>query len=103
MGRDFRLQQLTGPGGALNMVGVGVRGDQHLARRQIEIHLPDQLDDFFHGVEIADVDQQKLAAAVDEIHVYSQPSPGLVVHFDDMGKEIFPLQHDSDPRRDAKR
>ena len=43
--------------------------------------------------EVADVDEQELAAAVDEVDVDAQAAAGLVVHLDDVGKEILPRQH----------
>ena len=90
MGGDLGLEQFPGPGQALDVVGVGMRGDHHLAGGQVEVHLADQLDDFVDGFEIADVDQDELAAAVDEIDVDAQPPAGLVVHLDDVREEIFP-------------
>ena len=45
-------------------------------------------------VEVADVDEQEFAAAVDEIDIDSQASAGLVVHLDHVREEIFPRQHD---------
>ena len=99
MGGDLRLEQFSGAGDALNVIGVGVRGDQHLAGGQVEIHLANQLDDLVDGVEIADVDQQEFAAAIDEIDIDAQPAAGLVVHLDDVRKEILPWQHEGDPER----
>ncbi len=75
------------------MVGISVRGDHHLASGQIEIHLPNQLDDLFNRVQVADVNEQKLAAAVDQVDVDPEPPAGLVVHFDDVREQVFPFQH----------
>ena len=97
MGGHLGLEQFLGAGEALDVVGVGVRGDDHLAGGQVEIHLPDQLDDLVDRVEVADVDEQELAAAVDEIDVDAQAPAGLVVHLDDVGEEILPRQHDRRP------
>ena len=85
MGGHLGLEHFLGAGQSLDMIGVGVRGDDHLAGGQIEIHLPDQFDDFLDRIEIADVDEQELAAAVDEINVDAQAPAGLVVHLDDVG------------------
>src|SRR5262249_26434016 len=75
--------------------------DQHLAARQVEVHLPDQLDDLADGVLEADVDEQPFAAAVDQEDVDAEPPPGLVVHLDDVGEQVFPLAHGRalEPRR----
>ena len=74
---DFRLHQLLGAGNSLNMIGVSVGGDQHLASGQIEVHLANQIDNLVDGVKIADVDQEKLAAAVDQVDVDPEPPTGL--------------------------
>ena len=84
VGGDLGLEQFLGAGDALDVVGVGVRGDDHLAGGQVEVHLADQLDDLVDGVEIADVDEQEFAAAVDEVDVDAQAAAGLVVHLDDV-------------------
>ncbi len=68
-------------------------GDDHLAGGQVEVHLADQLDDLPDGILVADVDEQELGAAINEIDVDTQPSAGLVVHLDDVGKQILPRQH----------
>ena len=94
MGGDLRLEQLLGPGHALDVIGVGVRGDDHLAVGQVEIHPANQIDDLVGRFQIADVDQQELAAAVDEIDVDAQPPAGLVVHLDDVREQVLPGQHD---------
>src|SRR5207244_2579495 len=93
-GGDFGLQQFLGAGNALDVVGIGVSGNQHLARGEVVIHLPDQIHNLGDRVQIADVNQQKLAAAVDEIDVDPEPTPGLIIQLDDMRKEVLPLQHD---------
>src|SRR5262249_59416810 len=79
---------------ALNVVGVGVRGDDHLAGGQVEVHGADEVDDLREGVEPADVDEQELGAAVDEIDVDPQAPAGLVVQLDHVRKEVLPLAHD---------
>ena len=94
MGGDLGLEQLAGVGRSLDVVGVGVRGDEHLAGGQVEIHLPDQLDDLVDACRDSRCrSSSELAAAVDEIDVDAQAPAGLVVHLDDVGKEIFPGQH----------
>ena len=70
VGGHLGLEQLLGLGQPLDVVRVGVGGDEHLALRQIEVHLPDEFDDFGDGVLVADVDQNgQLVAAVDQIDV----------------------------------
>src|SRR5262249_16321804 len=86
--RHLRLEQFLGPCDALNVVGVRVRGDDHLAGGQVEVHPPDQFDDFLDRVEETDVDEHELAAAVDQVNVHSQPPSGLVIHLDDVWEQI---------------
>src|SRR5207249_12139716 len=93
VGAHRRLEQFAGAGQALDVVGVGVRGDDHLAGRQAEVHAADQVDDLVHGVEVADVDEQPFAAAVDEVEVDAQAAAGLVVHLDDAGEQVFASEH----------
>ena len=81
-----RLKQFAGAGQALDVVGIGVSGDDHLACRQVEIHAANELDDFIDGVKIADIDKHPFAAAVDQVDIDPQTATGLVVHLDDMGK-----------------
>src|SRR5262249_20235034 len=92
-------QQLLGPGRALDMVGVRVGGNQHLALRQTKVHLADKVDDLFHGVEVANIDEKELGAAVDQVDVDAQAATGLVVQLDDVRKEIFALFHGVIPPR----
>src|SRR5207249_2328211 len=94
---NLGTQQLTGAGDPLNVVGVGMGGDDHLAGGQVEVHAPDQLDDLLHRIEIADVDQDELAAAVDQVDVHPEAPAGLKVHLDDTGEEVLPLEHDRGP------
>ena len=84
------LSSLLDLGQALNVVDVGVRGDQRLAVRQRKIELADQLDDLVDRFLEADVDQQPLVPVEDQIDVAAQALPGLVVHFDDVGKDRLP-------------
>src|SRR5579884_452030 len=97
MSGHLGLEDLLGTGQSLDVIGVGVRGDNHLAGRQVEVHAANQLDDFLHGIDIADVDEQKLVAAVEEIDVDAQAAAGLVIHLNDSGKQILSRQHDCDP------
>ena len=75
------------------MVDVGVRGDQVLAVRQREIHLPNQFDDVVERVLITDVHQQPFAGVVDEVHAAAEPSPGLLIHFNDAGEHLTSSLH----------
>src|SRR5262249_34189918 len=90
---DLRFEQLLGAGQPLHVVGVGVRGDDHFASGQVEVHLPDQLDDLLNGVLKADVDEEEFLATVDQVDVDSHAAPGLVVHFNDVRNEVLPLAH----------
>ena len=91
------LQHLAGVGRPLDVVGVGVRGDKHFAGGQVEIHLADQLDDLVHGFQIANVDEGEFRPTVDEVDVDAEAPAGLVVHLDDVGKEVLPRQHGTRP------
>src|SRR5262245_7706618 len=95
MGGDGRFEQFLSPGDALDMIRVRVRGDDHLARGQVKVHATDDVDDLFDGFKIADVDEEELAAAVDQVHIDAEASPGLIVHLDDMREQILPLEHDA--------
>jgi len=75
------------------VVRVGVGGDDHLAGGQIEVHLANQLDDFIHRLDVADVDEDELAAAIDQIDIDPQAAASLVVHLDDMRKQILSGKH----------
>src|SRR5262245_56834712 len=97
VGRDLGAHQVTGTMKALDVVGVRVRGDDHLARRQVEVHLPDQLDDLLDGVVETDVDKDELTAAVDEVDIDAESSPGLVIQLDDAGEEVFARLHEYVP------
>ena len=97
MGRHPGFEHVPGPGQALDVIDVGMGGDDHLARGQVEVHLADQLDDLVDRFQQADVDENELGAAVDEVDVDPEPPAGLVVHLDDVRKEIFPSQHVGDP------
>ena len=90
---DLGLQQLVDLGQSLNVVDVGVRGDQHLAVRQREIELADQLDDLVDRLLVADVDQQPLGVVVDQVDVAAQALARLDVHFDHVGKDRLALEH----------
>src|SRR5262249_45237741 len=93
MGSHFRLEQFLRPSGALDMIRIGMRRDNHLARRQAEVHLADQFDNFFDRVNKADVNKDELVASIDEINIHTKPAAGLVVHFDDIRKDVLPFQH----------
>src|SRR5262249_52817776 len=95
--RHLGLEQLLGPSNSLNVIRIGVRRDDHLAHGQVEIHAPNQFDDFVHRFEKTDVDENEFAAAVDEIDIYAEPPTGLVVHLDHVGKEVAALEHDGKP------
>src|SRR5208283_343400 len=78
---------------ALDVVGVGVGGNDHLARGQVKIHLADEFHDLVNRFQVADVDEQEFAAAVDQVNVDPEPAAGLVVHLDDVGEKVFAREH----------
>jgi hypothetical protein len=79
------------------MVGVGVSRDEQLARGQVKIHPAYQIDNLGNRVQVTDVDEKELTAAVDEIDVDPQPPPSLVIQLDDVRKKVLPLQHGDCP------
>ena len=46
--------------------------------REVEIHLPDELNNLFDGIEIADIDEGEFAAALDESRVGQRTSVRLL-------------------------
>ncbi len=94
MARDCRLQRLLEMGEALDVIHVGVRGDDRLAVGKREIELPDQLEDFVGRVLKAHVDENPLRRVEDQIHVAPQPLAGLVIDLDHMGKDGLPRKHE---------
>ena len=93
MGGDRRLEQLLGLGEALDVVDVGVRGDQRLALAEREIELADQLDAVVDRVLVADVDERPVGLVVDQVDAAADPPPGLVIQLDDVRKQRGPLEH----------
>src|SRR5205823_4992631 len=87
------LHELASPREALDVVCIGMSGNDHFAGGQVEVHAANQIDDFIHSFQVADVDEEKFAAAVDEVDIHSQAPPGLVVHFDDVRKQVLPRKH----------
>ena len=83
----FRLGQ------PLNVINVRVSCDQVFAVRQREVELADHLDDFFDGVDIANVDHQPLILVVNNVHITSNDLAQLVIDFKDVGEDRFFRQH----------
>ena len=75
------------------MIDVGVRRDDHLARGQAIIHLPDQLQHVGQLVEEADVDQGEFRPAINQIDVDAHPALRLVVHLENAREHVTPLDH----------
>jgi len=86
-------QHLFSFGQALDVIDVGVRGDDRPALRQRKIHVADQFHDLLDRVVVADVDQQPLVGVVNQVHVGPDHMAGLVVHLDDVRKNRLALQH----------
>ena len=94
MGGDRRLEHLLGLGEALDVVDVGVRGDQRLALRERKIELPDDLQALVDRVLVADVDQRPVVVVVvDQVDAATDPPPSLVVQLDDVREQRLTLQH----------
>src|SRR4051812_29305570 len=71
-----------------------MRGDKEFAGGERKVHLPDQIDDFVDCVFITDVDEDELAAVLDQVNVDAEPMPGLAVEFDDVREQIPTRRHD---------
>ena len=64
MAGDVGLENLFGFGQPLNVIDVGVRGDQGLAFTEREIKLANEIDHIVDGVFVADVEQRPLLVIV---------------------------------------
>ena len=96
------LSSLLRLGEALDVVDVGVRGDQRLALREREVELPDDLEALVDRVFVADVDQGPAAVVVvDQVDGAADPPPGLMVQLDDVREEGLTLEHGGDVRQTA--
>ena len=93
VGHDLALQDLARPRQPLGVVDVGVRGEDHLAGREAEVHLADQLEDVGQLVEEADVDQRVFLAAVDQVDVHAEAASRLDVQLDHAGEDVVALDH----------
>ena len=88
------LSNLLRLGEALDVVDVGVRGDQRHALRERKIELADDFQALVDRVFVADVDQRPVAVVVvDQIDAATDPPPGLMVQLDDVRKEGLTLEH----------
>ena len=94
MSKDGGFQELFRLGHALNVIDVGVSGDQHLALAEREIHVADQLNDFLDGFIEANVDQQPIAAVKNQIDAAAENLPRLEVHFDHIRKNRLAGEHE---------
>ena len=74
---------------------VGMGGDEVLALRQFEIEVANEIDHIADGIEVANIYEGKLAAAINEVDVHPQLAAGLVVQFDDVGitEKILAFEH----------
>ena len=96
MAGDLRLEQLLGLGEALDVVDVGMRGDQRHALRERKIELPDDLQALVDRVFVADVDQRPVVVViVDQIDAAADPPPRLMIQLDDVRKQGLTLDHDA--------
>ena len=93
MPTDVGLQRLLDFRQSLNVIDIGVRGDDRFAVRQRKIELADQIDNFVDRFLKADVDQHPFVLVEHQIDVAPQPLPGLVVHFDHVRKNRLALEH----------
>ena len=103
MAGDRRLEQLLRLGEALDVVDVGVRGDQRHALREREIELADDLQALVDRVFVADVDQRPVVVVVvDQIDAAADPPPGLMIQLDDVREQGLTLEHGEAGERSAK-
>lgn len=93
MSRDSGLEQLLGFGETLNVVDVGVGGDECLAVREGEVEHADGLYDFVDDFLVANVDQNPLVLVIDEVDVAPENATQLVIDFDDVWENGFALKH----------
>lgn len=84
MRRDGGLEQLFGFREALDMVDVGVGGNECLAVGEGEVEHSDRLDDFVDDFLVANVDQNPLVLVIDEVDVATEHATQLVVDFDNV-------------------
>ena len=91
--RRLRFQALAGRSQPLDVIGVRVRRDQHLALGQREIELADQLDHFVECVILPDIDERPFVPAVDQIDIHAERLGCLKIQFNHTGEEIFPGDH----------
>ena len=89
---DRCLEKLLGLGEALDVVDIGVRGDQRDALREREIKLPNDLEAVVDCVFVADVDERPIVVVVvDQIDAATDPPPGLMIQLNDMRKQRLTL------------
>jgi hypothetical protein len=91
---ELGLEDLLGLGHALDVVDVGVRGDQRDALREGEVELADDFEALVDGVFVADVDQGPAAIIiVNQVDRAADAAAGLLVELDDVGEDGVALEH----------
>jgi hypothetical protein len=90
---DGRLQSLFEMREALNVIDIGVSGDNCLAIGEGKIELPDQLENLIGRLLKANVDQNPFCPVEDQIHIAPEPLAGLVIDLDDVRKDGLARQH----------
>ena len=93
MGEYRCLEDRLGLGEPLDVIDVGVRGNERLALRQREVQLADEFDDLVNALFVADVDQRPVTVVVHEVYVAADPPAGLVVHFNHTGEDGMAFEH----------
>ena len=74
MSGDRALEDLSGPGQSLGVIHVGVAGEDHLAGREAEAHLPRQLQDVGQLVQEPHVQEGVFLSAVDQVDIHAHPA-----------------------------
>ena len=93
VGEDRRFEDRLGLRQPLDVIDVGMRGDEGPAGREGEIELTDHLHDLVDGLGVADVDEHPVAVVINQIDVATDPPARLVVHLDDTGENRAALEH----------
>lgn len=93
MRRDGRLQNLLGFRQSLDVVDVGVSGDQRFATRERKVQSANDFDEVIDGLFVTNVDQDPFIGIMDQVDVAPKHFTGLEVQLDHAGKQGFSCEH----------
>jgi hypothetical protein len=94
-------EQFFGATESLDVVSVCVCGHQIAAAGEGKIELSNEFDQVIDRILIADVQQHPVGTGMDEVHAASQPTTGLEIELDNVGKQFASFQHSVIPRVDS--